>query len=906
MGPMASSPVRSPSAVRVSSILALASAAAWALACGGDTPTDPGGNGGGSAVASVEVTPAADTLTAVGNTVQLSARALDANGDEISGVDISWSTSDEGVVTVDDQGVAEAVANGEAEVTASASGVTGSAALAVLQRVDAVTVTPASATLTSAGATQQFSASAADENGNAVDGTSIVWASEDHEVATVDRNGLATAKGSGAVTITATVQDVPGHADLTVNQAIDRLAFRAQPTDVTAGVALDPAVQVEVLDAQGRVVEDAEVAITLAIADDPAGGTLTGTTTVNAVNGVVSFSGLWIDAAAPGYTLEATSTGIPADTSAAFEVLPAAPAQLAYLTSPVDTVAGEPLSVRVAIQDEFGNTVTSSTESVGLDLAQKPEGGSLVGARQEDAVDGVATFDATTLETAGTYVLTAFASGLDAIDSGQFIIRHAAAHHLADASPSVRPGGPAKGVLEGLQVAVHDTFHNQAFNSTAQISLAVGPGDFPGAALEGRTVASAVSGVAVFDSAVLTKPGRYDLVASSSGLGDGVQRAAAFIVPRFPQDLIAGTDHSCVNTTEHSFCWGSNASGQLGAATGAPSGDSVAVATDTDLSFTWTGAGTSHTCGVTAADEAYCWGANADGQLGDGSLGTDRPAPVAVSGNLGLVQVSAGGSHTCAVSTSGDVYCWGANDQGQLGTGGTGAGSDVPVLAVDTLAFDFVFAGDDHTCGLAADSLAYCWGDNAHGQLGDGNLGVDSPSPVLVAGGVKYSWLSAGARHNCAVEPSGDVVCWGDNADGQLSGTGGDSDVPSGAMTGVTSVFPSGSLFGHVSAGGAHSCALRGPGEGVWCWGDNSAGQLGRGSTGGTGTSPMAALGSSDFSWFALAAGGSHTCAFASDDDGLLDPDDDGLFCWGANASGQLGDGTTADANTMSRMIQGY
>lgn len=878
--------------------------ALWA-GCGGDGPTEPPGDGEPE-VASIEVVPGADTLTALGDTVALTAVAQDAAGNEIPGVTFTWSTSNQSVVAVDGD-IAVAVGNGSAAVTASAEGVTGTAELAVAQRVSTVTVEPASATLTTVGSTQQFTASAVDANGNAVSDAPFVWASEDHTVATVDPDGLATAKGSGEIAITATAQDIPGHATLTVDQQIDHLAFLGQPTATTAGVVFDPAIQVEVQDADGQRVADAGIAVTLAIGTNPAGGTLTGTKTVNAINGVASFSGLWIDRAAAGYTLSAASTGVPAGSSAAFDITPAAAVALAFMTPPSDSVtAGEPLGVQVAVVDEFGNTVTNATDAVTLALSTAPERGALVGSTTESAIDGVATFDAVSIELAEPgYALEAGAAGLVSVQTDAFEVTPALPHHVGIAMKAL-PSAHAKRKLNSLLFAVHDTFDNVVDTSTAQVSVSIG-GGYPGATVEGQLTVNAVDGVARFDSVAIDKPGEYDLLASSPGIADATFAAVAYVLPRV-YGMSGGAAHSCMQTPEGPFCWGANDAGQLGAATASPLGDSVAVAVETDSRLDWIGPGVAHTCGVAEGGSAYCWGDNASGQLGDGNLGTSQPVPVSVAGGLTYNNVSAGDQHTCGVGTDDLAYCWGANDQGQLGAGTIGGGSDVPVLVTDSITFMAVFAGDNHTCGWAQDSAAYCWGDNADGQLGDGNLGVDSPSPVAVQGGTRFQWLDAGARHNCGIDPAGTVLCWGANEAGQLDGGSTDSDVPVDATT-VTSLY--GGPFGAVvSAGGSHTCVLKGPGEGIWCWGDNGSGQLGRATTGGT-AGPFFVQNSDRLEWLLIGAGGAHTCAYADDQDGLIEPDageglGEGYHCWGANGNGQLGDGTTVDANVLTRMVQGF
>jgi alpha-tubulin suppressor-like RCC1 family protein len=176
--------------------------------------------------------------------------------------------------------------------------------------------------------------------------------------------------------------------------------------------------------------------------------------------------------------------------------------------------------------------------------------------------------------------------------------------------------------------------------------------------------------------------------------------------------------------------------------------------------------GSSHTCGIDFAGAAYCWGANNFAQLGNGST-TDAPGPVAVSGGLAFVQISAGGGeHTCALDSAGSAYCWGDNSFAQLGDGGTTQASS-PVAVSGALSFVQITAGVSHTCGLDAAGRAFCWGRNFDGRLGDGTT-TPATNPVPVAGGITFLELSAGLRHTCGRDTSGTTYCWGNNPEGQL------------------------------------------------------------------------------------------------------------------------------------------
>jgi hypothetical protein len=184
-----------------------------------------------------------------------------------------------------------------------------------------------------------------------------------------------------------------------------------------------------------------------------------------------------------------------------------------------------------------------------------------------------------------------------------------------------------------------------------------------------------------------------------------------------------------------------------------------------------------HTCGVTIAGAAYCWGSNLVGQLGDGTT-TSSPVPVAVSGQLTFSSLSVGGLRSCGLITSGAAYCWGNNFYGQLGDGSTNS-SSVPMAVSGGLTFSAVSAGGQrHACGLTTSGAAYCWGWNVSGQLGTGsNTGPEecfltesgettpcSKRPVAVTGGLTFRDVSVGQVHSCGTTVAGTVYCWGSGA----------------------------------------------------------------------------------------------------------------------------------------------
>ncbi len=333
---------------------------------------------------------------------------------------------------------------------------------------------------------------------------------------------------------------------------------------------------------------------------------------------------------------------------------------------------------------------------------------------------------------------------------------------------------------------------------------------------------------------------------------------------------------TCAVVSGAAWCWGYNANGQLG---NGSTTQSLVPAPVSGLSsgvaaITTSG---SHSCAVVNGG-AWCWGKNADGQLGDGT-NVQQLVPVQVSGlSSGVTAISAGDDHTCAI-VDGGVKCWGANvGYGQLGDG-TSSASRVPVgvagLGSDVTALS---AGRQHTCALASGG-AYCWGRADSGELGNGASPVVSRTPVLVSGGNGATMVDAGGSFACMVNAAG-AACWGFGGQGQLG---------NGGSTGSALAQPVAGLTGGVTAIAAgssyHACAI--VNGALQCWGYNNAGQLGNPAAGGGTTVPIAVSGLG-IGVVQAAAGGLHTCAATSA----------GLYCWGDNAYGQLGTGDIASRNT--------
>ena len=346
-------------------------------------------------------------------------------------------------------------------------------------------------------------------------------------------------------------------------------------------------------------------------------------------------------------------------------------------------------------------------------------------------------------------------------------------------------------------------------------------------------------------------------------------------------DAQEGIDHVCAlraNATVR--CWGYGYEGELGDGSSRNSSRPVragGVAGATDVA-----AGAFDSCVVLKAGTIKCWGDNTAGQLGTAAPTGVRTSPVAVKRVTSAAAVISGGYHSCAILAGGRVDCWGDNDNGEIGNGATTGGDVVTATPVHGAGGAVQgSAGDYHSCVLIHGGTIQCWGDNSDGELGIGSVnGPESCTgdpcsavPVTVTSVTDATQVAAGYFDSCALLSAGSVDCWGDNTYGQLGdGTTTPSSVPT-AVSGISGAK-------EIAVGEGHACALLVTGS-VECWGYNASGQLGNGTT--TSSSiPVPVTGISTATQ--ITGGGYHTCALLAD--GTVD-------CWGDNSYGALGNGTT-------------
>ena len=343
------------------------------------------------------------------------------------------------------------------------------------------------------------------------------------------------------------------------------------------------------------------------------------------------------------------------------------------------------------------------------------------------------------------------------------------------------------------------------------------------------------------------------------------------------QSVWASGWHSAAIQGTTLYAWGENNVGQLG--TGNTTNAKVrrpVLKVQAPLSSV--GLGQKHSCICDRFHQAFCWGANDNGQLGLGNL-VQQTVATAVPGVVDCTQIAGADFHTCAIRQGGTVWCWGRNAFGQLGQP-AGAVISVPQMVPGLIDVLEVAGGDGYTCVLQKDKTVSCWGNNNAGQLGDGTT-VTRATPATVAGLTDVVEVAVGRVHACARQSAGTVWCWGSNERGQLgNGTQTASSVPV-AVVGLIDAA-------QVVAGHQHSCALTSGSSTISCWGNNSSGQLGVGATPAFSNVPSVVPGL--YKVTSMAAGSEYTCARHS---GGTD-----LSCWGDNLVNQLGDGSATTRRT--------
>lgn len=524
-------------------------------------------------------------------------------------------------------------------------------------------------TLTAIGDSVSLLATIRDRDGNPLSSVPITWQSSMPEVASVTAGGIVVAKGNGTALITARAGAASDTTTVTVAQHVARIVFRTQPESQLAGRELPRPIVVVLQDERGTPVTKAPAGpVTLTLGPV---GILAGTTTVTPVNGVATFTGLAVPEPGHAYWLRASAGDLPPAVSSVFDV---------YIPF-------------VSVSAGHVHTCGLAADGVAYCWGDNAEG--RVG-------DGSTTTRSLPVRVAGDQ---------------RFMAVHAGAPGTWALTPEGKTFRWGGGFTVPTAFASDYTF---ASLSTHWATCGLTPAGL--GYCWGDLVWGSDDPTLVFDGRALTA-------------------------------LETGEDNGCGIATDGTiWCVGNNPSGELGNGTTAYTSTPTAVVGG--FRFAMLGMGEEHACGLTTDGLTYCWGRNQYQQLGDSVAGAQSSVPVAVAGGHHFTTISVGAWHACGLEAGGTAYCWGDNRYGMLGTGSQLAWSATPDPVAGGHTFVAISAGGYHTCGITTEGFTYCWGFNVSGALGTGGTPLSASTPVLVAGpALPTGGASAVARSAASAQP---------------------------------------------------------------------------------------------------------------------------------------------------------
>lgn len=741
-------------------------------------------------VYSVELSPANTTMF-LGSAVQFTAIPKDSTGAPLLGRSISWSSTNLAVAGVSTTGLVSALGGGGATITATCEGKSAAAQVTVPTPVASVTLSQTTATLTELRTVQPV-VTLRDATNNVLLGRVVTWTSSDPTIADVTSTGLVTARRVGSAVITA--------------------ASEGRTATLAATVILAPVASVTVSPSSATVARNQAQQLTATVRDSSGnalpGRTVVWTSSASAV-AIVSATGL-VSGVSPGTaTITASSGGVSA--TAAITV-PVPVASVTVSPSTLTLNAGQGQQLTATPRDGAGSALSGRV---------------VTWTSSESAIASVSNTGLVTAIAGGAATITATVEGVS---------------------------GTSAVTVPVAVATVTMSVATQRLTPGQQTTLTATTKDIAGFTLVGRTIAWSTSNPSV---AVVTQAGLVTGIALGSATitatSEGKSATTSVSVIGWSLVRSGGASNCGIVTDGTPYCWGYNYSGQLG--DGSTTSRNGPVAVGGGFRFDMITVGGSTTCALDSTGRAYCWGDGSNGQLGNGASAS-RGLPQLVAGGLLFLGVSPGtGQHTCGVSTSNDAYCWGRNYAGQLGNGTTSSyydGASSPVAVSGGLKFSSVSVGDAHSCGLVS-GLVYCWGDNYYGQLGDGtNTDRLVPTPVR-APGLSFRSLQVSGNQACALSTGNYVYCWGANNSGSFGeGTANGSTTP---------VLAAGGLpFASISLSANHACGVDLSGRG-YCWGRGGSGDLGDG-TSNSRYSPT--LVSGGYTWSMIGSGSYHSCGLTT------------------------------------------
>ncbi len=342
--------------------------------------------------------------------------------------------------------------------------------------------------------------------------------------------------------------------------------------------------------------------------------------------------------------------------------------------------------------------------------------------------------------------------------------------------------------------------------------------------------------------------------------------------------IAGGSDFSlAVDANGGLWAWGDNGSGQLSSDVAASTGVTTPTQIITGTTWAAVSAGSLFSLAIDSSGNLWAWGDNTDGQLANGSTSTiGINTPAQISSGTDWIAVSAGSNFALAIDSSGNLWAWGDNTYGQLGNGTTSSTKVTsPTQVASGTTWTAVAAGSNFVVAIRSDGTLWAWGNNTSGQIGNGSSSGNVPTPTQIGSATNWSMVAAGSDFALAIQSGGSLWAWGGNTSGQL-GNGSTVNVAAPVQIGTASTWS------YVAAGSDFSLAID-SNSALWTWGDNTVGQLGNGSTSAAVTIPAQI--STGTTWSYAAAGSDFSLAVNSSG---------ALLAWGDNTFGQLGNGTTS------------
>jgi alpha-tubulin suppressor-like RCC1 family protein len=692
-------------------------------------------------------------------------------------------------------------------------------------------------------------------------------------IASLDRWTLGTAAGANSITATAAGGTAVTITATGIADAPTKITKLNDAQSAPVGTAVPNPPGVALKDQYDNPVANLQVTFEVTAG----GGTVVGSPVTTSASGEASVTSWTLGTTAGANTLRVTAAALAPVTLTATAVAGPATAltvvgdnQQATVNTAVATAPG------VTVKDQFGNPIANVSVTFAVTLG----GGSITGGTATTDAAGLARVGSWTLgKTVGQNRLTATVGSTNIAINATGLV--GAAAKIVAVSGDQQSDTVLATLAQPIVSRLTDQFDNPIAGVFVAYTVTAGAGAL--SAISATTDASGLTH-ATWKLGAAVGANSVQAALQSGSVPPLVFTAAALAPPFLAAEVAPGVNHTCARRAAPAggvYCWGANASAELGNSTTVPSSIPVLIAGG--IALHGLVSGLDYSCGLDALNRAFCWGANGAGQLGEGTH-AGHGTPTAVTGSFIYQQLYAGVATTCGLMVTGDLRCWGDNTNGMFGDG-TVNSSAAPAPAGGAFTYKAVAVGDQHVCGITTANVTYCWGNNASGQLGI-NSTSPSLSAALVAGTQTFVAIGAGTEHTCGINAANQVYCWGKNTKGELglSAATPQSVIP--VQTAFATALAALAVRGHSDC--AQTLAV-GPAQ---CWGFNGDGQLNVPATA-TPEVPQAvqALGAVTFSSVRL--GTTFGCSIGSDG---------ALYCWGTNTSGQLGDGTTTNSTGAVRV----